>query len=107
MIRQCVYFFLLVLVGCGGGGGNGPQPPVGPPPIVGGFTVLVTGQREIEPNNSLASADAHTLPTHGANADYVGFGVIGGVNDTADVADYFIFTASRTLKFWIRTESFY
>ena len=103
MIRKCVYFFLLTLIGCGGGDvTNGPLPPGGPPPIIGGFTVLVTGHREIEPNNSLASADAHTLPTHGANADYVGFGVIGSVNDTADLADYFVFTASRTHVFTVQ-----
>jgi hypothetical protein len=101
MIQKCVYFFLLTLVGCGGGS-NGPPLPGGPPPIVGGFTVLVTGHGEIEPNNSLASADAITLPTHGANADYVGFGVIGGVNDTADLADYFVFTASRTHVFTVQ-----
>ena len=95
MIRKCVYFFLLTLVGCGGG--NGPQLPIG-----GGFTVLVSAQSEIEPNNSLASADAHTLPTHGANADYVGFGVTGSVNDTADLADYFVFTASRTHVFTVQ-----
>ena len=108
MIRKCVYFFLLTLVGCGGGGGgNGPQPPGGPPPIGDGFRVFVTGQREIEPNDSLASADAHSLPTHGANADYVGFSVVGGVNDTADLADYFVFTASRTHVFTIRMCPFF
>jgi hypothetical protein len=103
MIRKCVYFFLLTLVGCGGGGGgNGPPSSGDPPSIVGGITLFVTGQREIEPNNSIASADAHTFPAHGANADYVGFSVTGGVNDTADLADYFVFTASRTHVFTIR-----
>ena len=100
--------FLLVnlaLVACGGGGGGGdiPQPPGGTlPPIGVTFTLLVTARSEIEPNNSLATADAHTLPDHGANADYVGFGVIGTVNDTLDPADYFVFTASRAHDFTIR-----
>jgi hypothetical protein len=42
------------------------------------------------------------MPTHGADADYVGFGVIGTVNDTADPADYFVFTASRPHVFTIQ-----
>ena len=90
--------FLLVslaLVACGGGGGGGnSQPP--------GGSSHVTGSPEIEPNNSLATADARTMPTHGPNADYVGFGVSGAVNDAADPADYFVFTASRAHVFTIQ-----
>lgn len=100
-------FFLLVnlaLVACGGGGGGDiPQPPGGTfPPIGIEFTVLVTARSEIEPNNSLAAADAQTLPAHGNNADYVGFGVFGTVNDTLDPTEYFLFTASRAHDFTIR-----
>jgi len=72
------------------------------PPIGVTFTLLVTARSEIEPNNSLATADAHTFPDHGANADFIGFGVIGTVNDTLDPADYFLFTASRTHVFTIQ-----
>jgi hypothetical protein len=99
--------FLLVnlaLVACGGGGGRGnPQPPGGLlPPIGGAITVSVFVRSEIEPNNSIATADAQTLPAHGANAAYVGFGVIGTVNDTTDPTDYLLFTASRAHEFTIR-----
>jgi len=103
-MKKCIYSFLLILAACGGGGGgNIPQPPGGTlPPIGGTFTLLVTARSETEPNNSLVEADALTLPTHGADADYVGFGVIGSVNDTADPADYFVFTASRAHVFTIQ-----
>jgi len=103
-MKKCIYSFLLILAACGGGGnGNSAQSPGGSPPPLGGvFTMHITGRTEIEPNNSLAEADAHTMPTHGAGADYVGFGVIGAVNDTADLADYFVFTASRAHVFTIR-----
>ena len=47
-------------------------------------------------------ADAHTLPPLGAGTDYVGFGVIGGVNDANDSVDYFLFTASRAHVFTIQ-----
>jgi hypothetical protein len=72
------------------------------PPIGGAITVSVFVRSEIEPNNSIATADAQTLPAHGANAAYVGFGVIGTVNDTTDPTDYLLFTASRAHEFTIR-----
>ena len=102
-MKTCIYSFLLILAACGGGGGgNSPQSGAGSPPFVGEFTVHVTGSSETEPNNSFAEADAHTMPTHGADADYVGFAVIGAVNDTTDPADYFVFTASRAHVFTIQ-----
>lgn len=64
--------------------------------------MFVTTRNEIEPNNDLSEADAHTLPAHGSNADYVGFGVIGSVDDTTDPVDYFIFTVPRAHAFTIK-----
>ena len=101
-MRASVMLFCLALVACGGGGGGNSQSSGGLPPVGTVITVEVTIRDEIEPNDSLALADAHTLPTHGANADYVGFGVIGDVNDTDDSADYFIFTASRAHVFTVQ-----
>jgi hypothetical protein len=107
---RCVDLILLAVIlsfvtACGGGssGAGIAQPPAGSePPFVGGFTVFVTARSEIEPNDSLAMAEAQTLPAHGANADYVGFGVLGSVNDTLDPSDYFLFAASRPHDFTIR-----
>lgn len=95
---------LALLAACGGGGGNNnQQPPGGNPPPVGIFiTVHVSARTEFEPNDSLAMADAHTMPDHGADADYVGFGVEGGVHDTVDLADFFLFTASRDHVFVVQ-----
>ena len=102
-MRKCIYTFLLILAACGGGGdGSSPRFPGGSPPIGGEITVRVTGRSEIEPNNSLAEADAHTMPAHGIDADYVGFAVLGAINDTADPEDYFVFTASRAHVFTIQ-----
>ena len=94
----------MLAVYCGAcGGGKSPQAVGGSsPPLVDGYTLHVTARGEIEPNNSLAEADAHTMPAHGVDADYVGFGVIGTVNDTADPADYFVFAASRAHVFTIQ-----
>lgn len=64
--------------------------------------MFVTIRNEVEPNNDLSEADGHTFPAHGSNADYVGFGVIGSVDDTNDPQDYFIFTASRAHAFTIK-----
>lgn len=100
-MRVLFLLVILALVACGGG--NSSQPSGGPlPPITVAFTALVTAHNEIEPNNSIATANAQTLPAHGANADYVGFGVIGTVKDATDPADYFLFTASRAHDFTIR-----
>ena len=92
---------LLFLSACGGGGGG--QPPSDSlPPIIGEFTMIVTASMEIEPNDSLVMADARTFPAHGANADYVGFGVSGSVDETLDPSDYFLFVAPRTHVLTIR-----
>ena len=91
---------MLVLAGCDGSGSESSGGSL--PPIGGGFSVFVTVRNEVEPNNDLAEADAHSLPTRGDNADYVGFGVIGAVDDTNDPADYFVFTPSRASAFTIR-----
>ena len=93
--------FCLTLAACGGGGGGGNNSSGGLPPG-GVITVDISIRDEIEPNDSLAMADAHTLPPVGAGTDYVGFGVIGGVNDANDSADYFLFTASRAHVFTIQ-----
>ena len=96
---------LLLLAACssGGGGNNNPQPPGGHLPPGGGvITIHITARTEIEPNDSVAMADAHTMPDHGVNADYVGFGVFGDVHDALDVVDYFLFTASRDHTFVVQ-----
>jgi len=100
-MRVLLFMVSLALVACGGA--SSPQSRAGSPPPIGVLiTVEVTLRSEIEPNNNLAAADAHTMPTHGPNADYVGFGVVGTVNDTGDPADYFVFTASRAHVFTIQ-----
>jgi hypothetical protein len=94
---------LSCLTACGGSGGDSTQPPRDPStPVIAPFTVVLTARGEIEPNDSLAMADAHTFPAHGANADYVGFGVSGFVDDTLDPSDYFLFVASRAHDFVFR-----
>ena len=106
VVKTLLGICILLTAACsggGGGGGNNPQPPDGPLPPSGIFiTVQITARTEFEPNDSLAIADAHTLPAHGANADYVGFGVFGGINDMADAADYFLFAASRDHDFTVQ-----
>ena len=100
----CTLLFGLALAACGGGGGGNNSDGVPPGGVF--ITVDITIRDEIEPNDSLAAADAHTLPPHGANADYVGFGVIGAVDDANDSGDYFLFTASRAHVFTIQLCSF-
>jgi hypothetical protein len=43
------------------------------------------------------------MAVHGPDADYVGFGVFGDVNDMTDTADYFLFTAARDHVFTVQT----
>lgn len=66
------------------------------------ITINVTARTEFEPNGSVAMADAHSMPDHGSDADYVGFGVLGDVHDDLDIADYFLFTASRDHAFMVQ-----
>ena len=42
------------------------------------------------------------MPEPSPGTDYVGFGVLGDVNDLVDVADYFLFTAHRDHAFTVR-----
>jgi len=99
---------MLSMSACGGSGGGGNKPPDneppggGLPPIGTMISVTVTAQSEFEPNDSLVEAEARTMPVPGATADYVGFGVIGGVNDTTDLADFFLFTAHRDHIFTVQ-----
>ena len=100
VVRIGTLLVMALLAACGGSGSGssgGPFPPIG-----GEFSVFVTIRNEVEPNNDLTEADAHTLPTRGSAANYVGFGVIGAVDDTVDPVDYFVFTASRAHVFTVR-----
>ena len=104
-IRRCVVrigslLVFVILAACGGNGSGSSGGPL--PPIGGGFSVFVTIRNEVEPNNDLNEADAHTLPAHDSTANYVGFGVIGSVDDNIDPVDYFVFTVSRAHAFTIK-----
>jgi hypothetical protein len=110
-MRSWLFITMFAVSACGGSGGGGqdkqPEPPQGPPPGGIVITVEVTALSEFEPNDSLAQAESQTMPVPGASADYVGFGVFGGVNDSIDAADYFLFTAHRDHVFTVQMcESF-
>lgn len=105
-MKATITAFLTLLAACGeNGDGSNSQPPNGllPP---NGVALRVTTRSEFEPNNSLAEADTHTFPYHDQRADYVGFGVIGAVDDTIDQADFFVFTPSRAHTFTIQMCSY-
>jgi hypothetical protein len=93
-------FVLATLAACDGSGSGSSRSSA--LPILGQYSVFVTIRNEIEPNNDLAEANAYTLPDHNGNADYVGFGVKGSIDDTDDPADYFVFTTSRAHPFSIK-----
>lgn len=100
VVRKGNLLVLAILAACGGSGSDPPGVPF--PPLGGDFSVFVTIRNEVEPNNVLTEADAHTLPANSGTADYIGFGVIGAVDDTIDPVDYFVFTPSRARAFTIR-----
>ena len=100
VLRGLLLLTGLALTACGGGDSQSPGLML--PPIGGAFSVFVTARSEIEPNDSIATANAQTLPAHGANADFVGFGVTGTVDDVLDPMDFSSFAASRKHDFSIR-----
>jgi len=109
-MRFLLFASLLAVASCSGSGGGGnraPGPPDGGLPPAGFITVAITAQDEFEPNDDLNQAEPQTMPVPGGTADYVGFGVFGGVNDAIDIADFFLFTAHRDHVFTVEMcESF-
>ena len=107
-MKSSLLLSLLALTACsnGGGGGNSAPPGgTGVPPGGGfatSFTVLVTLRSEVEPNDSIAVANALTMPIHSATADYVGTGALGDITELTDTADFFSFTAAREHEFTIK-----
>lgn len=106
-MKSLLLLSLLALAACRNGGGGNSTSPGGPgvPPVGGippAFTVVVSLRSEVEPNDSIAAANALTLPSHSATADYVGTGAIGRVDDLTDTADFFSFTATGAHDFTIK-----
>jgi len=107
-VRIWLFIALLSISACGGSGGGGKEPPgnvpppAGLPPIGTTIKVAVSARTEFEPNDSIQQADSQTMPVPGVTADYVGFGVFGEINDTTDVADYFLFTPHRDHVFTVQ-----
>lgn len=99
VVRTGSLLILAVLAACGGSGSGSSGGPGGL--FLGGFSVSVTVRNEVEPNDSLAAANAYTLPVRTSDTNYVGFGVKGSVDDAIDPADYFVFTPSRAHAFTI------
>ncbi len=86
----------VLLVGCGGGGGYGGDDGgenLLPPP----FVILLKFEDEVEPNDSISTANPIALPSLPSNPDdLIGFVAFGAINTLTDGVDTYSFTAART-----------
>jgi len=111
-MRYLLYIACVAFAACGGsGGGNQSRGAVTPtsfsgcngnPPTSGSFRLSVHTVDEVEPNDELATAFAVDMPVPAAPEDLVGIVIEGSVHDTADTADIFSFTSSRTRWFFVK-----
>ena len=100
----CLLVCAAFCVACGGGDYSPPSDTNSTIPGGGIGTAIgaILIQPEVEPNDSISMAQPVSIPSPSATVDYVGFQVNGTINNLADGADTFSFTASRTRVFSIR-----
>lgn len=99
-MKCLILLSFLVLSACdGSSGGTDPKRTNVPGSGIGDFSGVVAIRPEIEPNNSIAMADAITLPTPTNTDDYIGFQITGTINGLTDSVDTFSFTSSRIRTF--------